>query len=323
MDNTGNYVEYDELIAELFEDGSSLVSNETTTLSAKVVDSGGDIYTFSGGTPQINDVLYQGGEIAVIIGQPSGTQIQINKTGAENAIVNGSAKFLRSARLTKRRATGLINSHMQFIDRATRNFFNKRSGTFHIEGDNGPTLYLPVPIIEITSMKLNSSDIVLTEGEDNDFVAFSGRQSPTDDRKNPMIKLNVGRGRSSIFQGITNRIFARHTLTEIIGSFGYLEPDGSTPEPIKRAMKLLIFKELNVPLSSTGSTGTTQAGPLRRLKVDLHEQEFFASGVAERDKKSHLSGIHEVDVILAQYKSPIIVSGSIPRFNPQANYYVE
>lgn len=323
MDNTGNYVEYEELIAELHEDGSSSVTAETTVLSAKVVDAGGDLFTFTGGTPQINDVLYQGGEIAVVIGQPLSNQIRIDRTGAANTIVNGSAKFLRSSQLTKRRATSLIKTHMQFVDRATRNFFNKRSGAFQIEGDNSPTLFLPVPIIEVTKLMLNSSDVELTEGEDFDFVAFKGRQSPTDDRKNPMIKLQVGRGRDSIFQGITNRIFARHTLTLLEGSFGYLEPDGSTPEPIKRAMKLLIYRDLNQSITGTGGNSQSQAGPLRRVQVDLHEKEFFAAPTAERDKKALLSGIHEVDVILAQYKSPMIVSGSIPRFSPQANYYVD
>lgn len=314
-DNTGNYVEFEELIAELFEDGNSKVTSADTTLSAKTVDPGGDIYTYSGGTPQLNDVVYQGGEIGLVIGFPSGTQLQVKATGAANTIVNGPAKLLRSSQLTKRRATDLITKNMQFVDRATRNFFNKRTGVFDLEGDNSPTLWLPVPIIEIEKILINSTDTELFDGEDKDFVAFKGRQSPADDRKNPMIKLGMGRSRDSIFNGsITTRIFARGTVTKVHGSFGYLEPDGSTPAPIKDAMKMLIFEELNKPNSNQGASNQQSAGPLRRIKVDLHEKEFFANTSAESDKKAVLSGIHAVDVILAQYKSPMIVSGSIPRF---------
>ena len=41
-DNTGAYVTYEQLIKELFISGSSLVTSEDTTLSAKVIDAGGD-----------------------------------------------------------------------------------------------------------------------------------------------------------------------------------------------------------------------------------------------------------------------------------------
>lgn len=319
-DNTGNYIEYEELIGEMLEDSSPLVSSEETTLSAKVVDAGGDVYTFTSGSPQLNDVVYQGGELAVVIGFPSGTQIQIDRTDVENTIVNGPAKFVRSAQLTKRRAESMIKSKMQFVDRATRQFFNKRTGTFEIEGSNTPVMYFPVPIIEITSLVINSTDSILTEGDDFDFVAFKGRELPTDDRKNPRIKLNVGRGRDSIFIGsISNRVFARNTLTTVVGSFGYLEADGSTPEGIKDAMKLLIFDTLNNPYSSSGGSGESATGPLRRIKVDLHEKEFFAPTTSSSsDSRSSLSGIHEVDVLLAQYKSPLVIGGSFPHFRGQS-----
>lgn len=314
-DNTGNYVEFEELIAELHEDGNQKIISADTVLSAKAVDVGGDIYTFTGGTPQLNDVVYQGGELGLVIAFPSGSTIRVRKTGAANTVVNGPAKFVRSSQLTKRRATALITGYMQFVDRATRNFFNKRPGIFSLEGDNGPTMWLPVPIIAIDKIVINSTTTELFEGEGRDFIAFMGRTAPADDRKNPMIKLGMGRGRDSIFNSaVSNRIFARGTMTQLHGSFGYLEADGTTPERIKYAMKLLIFKEMNKPSSTLGSSGQVSAGPLRRIKVDLHEKEFFASPAAESDKKAVLSGIMEVDTILAQYKSPLLVSGSIPRF---------
>lgn len=309
MDNTGNYVTYEELIVELLEDGNSLVSSEDTTLSNKSGDPGGDLFEYTGGTPQVNDILFQSGEydrVIEVLSSPA--RVRVETADGSSPVANGPAKFARSSKLTKRRAESMIKEKSLFVDRKTRQFFNKRSGTFEVEGQNSPVLWFQVPIIEITKLVINSTKMELQEGEFKDFVAFKGREQPTDDRWNPRIKLNVGRGRDSIYTApISNRVFRKKTLTEIQGSFGFLEPDGSTPEPIKRAVKLLVFKDLNHPGSTSVSS---QTGPVRRKKVDLHEKEFFAPVQQEKDKKSLDSGIWEVDQILAMYRSPIVVGGS-------------
>lgn len=313
MDNTGNYLSYEELIGELYFGQSSKVTSSDLTLSAKAVDVGGDKYTFAGSpAPAVGDVVYQAGYVAEIIALPSLTEIQINKTGVANKIANGVVKLLKAASLPKAQAEELILDAMQFIDDQTGQFFNKRSGTFQIEGENSPTMFFPVPIIEITSLVINSTDTELFEGEDKDFFAFKGRRQPTDDRRNPRIKLNVGRGRDSIFTGsISNRVFAKHSLTTIEGAFGFLEADGTTPRPIKKATKILVIQQLNKPIATSAGSGDT--GPLKKIKVDLHEKEFFEPTSNKEAGSQVISGSEEVDEIMAKYRTPIRISGSFMR----------
>ena len=143
------------------------------------------------------------------------------------------------------------------------------------------------------------------------LVSFNGRAVPQDDRRNPRIKLNVGKSRTSIFAGnMTTRMFIQKTLSTIPGDFGFLDPDGNTPRLIKKVTKFLALKEANTPLSSSASASAT--GPLKRTRVDLHEQEFFESKAA-----THIGsltgdlGSPEMDKILNRFKRPIRISGSI------------
>jgi len=312
MDNTGLYCTFEDVVVELYEGGVTTVGTSAITLASKTTDAGGDTYEYSAGTPQLNDVLYQSGEYDRIIEILTGpARVRVVKTGADNSIANGPATLLRSSApaLNKRRTEGLIKQAMEQIDRSTRQFFNKRTGVFKLEGNNTPLLHLQVPIIEITKLVVNSGAQELFEGELQDFVAFKGRQSPQDDRWNPKINLNVGRGRDSIYsRPLSNRVFVKGTLTEITGSFGFLEPDGSTPSLIQLATKALVIDQINNPIADTD---TAETGPLRRLKVDLHEKEFFdpRSGSSSSLKSSE-TGNARVDRILAKYRSPILVSGS-------------
>lgn len=315
MDNEGLYLEYDELILELYLGSSSAVTSTEANLSNKTVDAGGDIYDIDQ-APKIGDVIYQAGNVAIVIAIPSAGKVQIDQTGAENPIVDGPCEILNSPTVPRAVGEELIKEAMDKIDEATGQFFNKRTGTFQIEGDNIPVMWFPVPIIEITKLVINSTDLELDEGEDKDFVAFKGRQRPQDDRRNPRIKLNVGRGRDSIYVApLTTRVFAKNTLTTIEGSFGFLEPDGSTPRLIKKATKLITIGQINKPITETA--GTEDTGPLKRLKVDLHEEEFFE--LKSEGNVGAFYGDAEVEAILAKYKTPIRISGSV-RWRPYDLY---
>jgi len=320
-DNIGQYVTYEKFVCEL-DIGGTFDDTERgpTTLSAKVVDAGGDIYTYvpaglpAGNLPVgVGDVLCQqgfGGEIIAVLTGPD--RIQINKTGSANKFEEKGAFIIRPKNLGKGRAEELIQRAMDFIDAQTGQFFNKRTGIFTIEGSNSPTMMFGVPIIEITTLLINSTTLELFEGEDKDFFAFKSREQPTDDRRNPMIKLNVGRGRENIFSAaITNRIFSRNTLTTIEGSFGFLELSGITPPLIEKATMLLASVEIGSPVGSASTVSGT--GPLKRVKVDIHEKEFFELK-SSTDRGSE-SGIKEVDQIMAKYRTPIRVGGSFQIIN--------
>ena len=319
MDNEGLYVDYCQLLYEMFIGGSSKVNSSTLTLSNKVIDNGGDIYDFtvsgSDPLPLIGDAITQAGYVDCIIEILSGPdRIRIEKTDSQNKIVNGPSKLLHSETIPRALGERIIQQHMDFVDLHTRQFFNKRSGTFKFEGNNTLLLHLPVPIIEIEKLLINSTDTELIEGETNDFFAFKGRQNPQDDRYNPRIKLSIGRGRDSIYTGFTTRAFLKNTLTSITGSFGFLELNGNTPPLIQRAIIKLAIKDILEPVGS-GAVSSGQ-GPIKRLKVDLHEKEFFELKGASTG--GGLSGDKEIDNILAKYRSPIAIGGSFKRVQTES-----
>lgn len=315
MDNTGLYLSYAELIAELYFGGSSDIETVESilVLSNKTVDVDGDIYEVDKATSQVGDVIVQLGRgLEVIETFTSPDRIRVSATDTDNFLANGNVRLLRSEILPKYRGESLIENAMEFIDEQTGQFFNKRSGTYQIEGNNTPTMFFPVPIINIEKLLINGTDIELVEGDDNDFVAFKGRQRPRDDRRNPKIKLNMGTAAHNIFSGTySTGIFAKGTRTTIIGDFGFLNPDGSTPKQIKQATMLLVARELNKSAASTGSATSASAGQLKRIRVDLHEKEFFEDK-AVSSKGSVSSGIPVVDQIIAKFKAPVLIGGSTP-----------
>lgn len=306
MDNTGDYITYGELLLSLSDAGSGKVTKTATTLSNKVVNSAGDTYEFTGNI-LVGDVIEQAGFVDCVIEILSGpTRIRIIKTGAENPIANGPANFLHSDKIPKRIGEEAIKAAMDFIDVHTQRFFNKRTGTFQIEGTNSILLTFGVPIIEITKFDINNSGQELIEGDDDDFTVYKGRAVPQDDRWNPKIKLNV-RNRKNIFTDLlTNSVFLYGHRTIIDGSFGFLEPDGTTPREIKRATTLIALNRISTPI---GPDGFTTSGTVRRLKVDLHEQEFFE--VRGLNRGFSLTSNQEVNNIIAKFRVSFIIKGSI------------
>ena len=310
MDNTGPYITYDELIVELFLADSTLVTSADTTLSVKTPDPAGDVFTFAGGSPVVGDVIFQAGESAFIIEFPTGSTIKLSKAEALNPIVNGPAKVLHSEKIPKAKGESIIQTAMDFFDLKTGQFFNKRTGVFEIEGNNSSTMLFGVPIIEVTKLLINGTDIELIEGADEDFFAFKGRLKPADNRRNPRIKLNIAEGTDDLFRrAFFGREFQRGTITEITGSFGFLEPDGSTPTNVKKAILMLASIEINTPVTSSIVGGG--AGPLKRVRVDLHEKEFFE--IKSATTAGSRSGNPEVDRIIMEYKRPMGIGGSFKR----------
>lgn len=315
MDNTGLYLKYDELILELNQSESTKVTVIRTDaiLSNKTADVGGAIfeYNIDGAKPiKTGDVINQLGRSAIVIAVLTGPdKLRVEDlTDGTTDLENGSVEILRSDKIPRFTGERIILDAMNFIDEKTGQFFNKRPALVALEGNNSPTMWFPVPIIDISKLLINSTEQELFPGQDRDFIQFIGRAEPQDDRRNPRIKLNVGRGRDSIFIGsVTSRIFSKDTLTEITGDFGFLEPDGSTPPGIVKATKMLASKEINSP--STSASATSGQGPIKRRKVDLHEEEFFE--IRSSTSRGSLSGIAEVDQIMATFRTPIRLGGSI------------
>lgn len=317
--NTGLYTSVAKLLVEMVNAGK--LEAKSLVLSAKTLVSGNIYtYTFAPATPApaVGDFMASGnasGLITVV----AGTTVTVDFGAAENpSINNGKAKaVVFDGNLEDLEV--YIKQAMAFIDRHTRQWFNAR--TFDdakpvlMEGNNSETLFFPVPILEITSIRKYAGDQVLTP---DSYQVFNGRDFP-DDRRNPMIKLRKDDD-DVLFAGSSK--WMRGVRAVITGIFGFLEADGSTPLMIQRAtLKLaLIYASKTLGEAAETAASSGDLGPIKREKTDLHEIEYFdarSDGKGGSDGTG-LSGDDEIDDVIAAYKGPIIIGGTFPDIGIEA-----
>lgn len=201
----------------------------------------------------------------------------------------------------------------QVLERVTRQWFRPITCEFYLDGTDSDTLHLPVPIISISELRINTDTNALDTAR---YRVYAGRQLP-DDRKNPRIKLvdNFGymrdiytasdrTSRSRFYKGRQNQ-FVR-------GVFGYVEPDGSTPALIKRALLKLVVADLLNPVLPDTSPAITPppitAGIVREEVTDGHSIKYDTVGGEIKARAPGLSGLindPEVQTIVKLYKAPI------------------
>jgi len=294
------YVTYAELLCEYALVSDPKVTQTDLTLSAKVVDVGGDLYTFAGGTPLVGDAVCQAGYSQEIIEIVGGTQIRIDVTGVDNKIAEGLVKQIHSDVIPKARGEFEILTAMDFIEMQTRQWFEPRTKTVRVEGKNSNVYFFPVPIISISAIRINdesaSSDL-------NAFEIFSG----VDNRRNPRIKIKSSS--SSIYNESNGRAFVRAAYTEFDGSYGFVEEDGSTPRQIKKAALKLSINYINN--SAASGSSLVGVGAVKREKVDLHEKEYFQPDDVTGGPSGSVSGDIEVDRILRMFRGPTSIGTTI------------
>ena len=135
------------------------------------------------------------------------------------------------------RIDSLITLSTQFINRATGQFFEGQSMTLILDGNGRNLLHLPMFCAEASELLIGST------GSDDatdyvDSAILYNRTFPTDDRKNPKIRLTDG----VFISGYQN--------ISITGIFGYVDinpgPEYTVPFEIQEACKRLVV--MAVPL---------------------------------------------------------------------------
>ncbi|KKN30265.1 hypothetical protein LCGC14_0835800 [marine sediment metagenome] len=205
----------------------------------------------------------------------------------------------------------------QLVDRVTRQWFELRPATFKLDGNGRDTLHLPVPIIAIEHVRLNDSD----ENLDTDlFEVYDSRLIP-DDRRNPRIKLVSHQNLHDIYtaperHGHRLNFRKGRQNQEIKGDFGFLEPDDTTPEAIKRATKIIVIEKLLNPLFTDTSAPPVLPPPppilgtLLEERTDDHSRKYAPAGGGVSDRQPGLSGItdnREFWDLVRLYRAPISV----------------
>ncbi|MCK5019294.1 MAG: hypothetical protein KAS32_19700 [Candidatus Peribacteraceae bacterium] len=169
----------------------------------------------------------------------------------------------------------LLDRANELIESITRNFFRKIISTFTFDGSNSHILFLPNPIITVTSLKINNSTVAL----DTDYYrVWNGRARPTDDRKNPKIELRNVAATSSIYTlGISDQVFYKGMDQVIAGTFGYLESDDSVPRVVNESAIALVMTMAETLYPQFYGRMGQVVGPIVRERTDDHELEWRTS----------------------------------------------
>lgn len=124
----------------------------------------------------------------------------------------------------------------ELFSEQTGQFFEPLAGELDIDGDNTDSIFLSIPIIEVTSITDNVTGNVMSP---TNYRAYTGRTRLQNDRRNPKIFAKNGYGFS----------YGPGRWT-IAGTFGYTEADNSTPVAVKRAILILTIEMLLHPIVS-------------------------------------------------------------------------
>jgi hypothetical protein len=197
------------------------------------------------------------------------------------------------------------------IDVATGSWFEEREMTLRLDGSGGASLSLPIPIVEITTAFINGAKEWDEEADLDDFVVRNnlGRGLP-DDRRNPRI---THKSRFFVFhRGEQNQV--------LIGTFGYVEHDGSTPLLIQQATaRLAAIIILNPTTAASLQTGSqTQQGwiqgPLSKETTDGHSIEYGAEGGGLTKTTGLALGLVSTDpfiqTVLRRYTRPMTIASA-------------
>lgn len=205
----------------------------------------------------------------------------------------------------------------ELVDRATRQWFEARELTLDLDGTDSDTLHLAVPIITVDELYLNNA---FSAALDTSHYRVYNATSYPDDRRNPRIKLRTHGDETDIF---TAPIQARQLKfrkgrqnQRVVGSFGFVESDGSTPAMITRAVVKLVIEKLTTPIYVPA--GSLPPVPVPPIVSGLITEEWtdghkikYADVFKTIDRRpSALDGITrdpEIRDILRMYRSPLAI----------------
>lgn len=220
-----------------------------------------------------------------------------------------------SAQYPDSRVNDILEELDAYIEELTGNFFEPRTLTFDIDGDGTHYIFMPYPIVSITSVKEDGVSIDLDSLKVYNRHLKGLRHEDQDDRVNPKIEFNQEllpryvdsyRGHVRLFtKGVQN--------FEIVGVFAYRDYDpndlvnGKIPVMLKRAAKMLLPRFLPTVNSPTFSKAWTGHN-VKRIRTRTQECEM-GGALVNGSLVGTLTGDYQIDQLLSRFVSP--VSGTI------------
>jgi hypothetical protein len=223
---------------------------------------------------------------------------------------------LSEASLSDEAVQAGIDTWQPVVERYCRQWFDPRAGDFYLDGNDSDTLFLPFPIISLSALYANGSAEPI---ESTYYRVYSGKSAPNDDRRNPRVAFNSASGyNGDIFTASygSTRFRRGRQNQRLVGVFGFVEEDGSTPAPIKHALTKLVIQKLTQPMyvDPNGTTPppapppTYSSGQItdewtdwHRIKRESHNQALpkRADGMSDTIEDPEIRGI------LKMYRAPL------------------
>ena len=198
--------------------------------------------------------------------------------------------------LSSERAILLSMGWQAWFEFRTGQWFYPKELELLLDGNGSRVMWLPVPIIALDELYLNED---FTTALDASEYTVYNRYFPSDDRRNPRVKLT--RGERSIFSSSRGRVFLTGDQNQkLVGTFGYVEEDGSTPIGVQRAiMTLIAVTSQNM---ADGDIDAMRRGLAIEEVTDRHRIKF--ANLWDDVGQWSPSGFKEVDDALAMYRRP-------------------
>lgn len=209
------------------------------------------------------------------------------------------------------------------IDKLTGWWFEPRSSLMYVDGRGHKTLYLGVPIVDVTKVEIGSGtdwrEIELADLEVYNRH-LSGQQHPVDDRYNPKIvreQLVFGEDEDPEYGYVTYWPTGTRNV-RVTGKFGYTDYDGGitedgvTPELIKWACRRIAIKEL----PGMGSELWDEEHMRSRVLTEKTRDQSITLGKATTlsggalGPGGVLTGDPAIDAVLSLFRRPIATRGA-------------
>jgi len=235
--------------------------------------------------------------------------IQGSDSGLYISIQDIRDEGITETELSDTRAQGLIIGWQSWLEKATGNFFTAKSAIVDFDGDGSRLLQLPVPIISVNNLYIN--DDFDNAIDVNNYKVYNARGPVSDDRRNPRIKLTLTGRTTSVYQfnkGAGGKFIVGDLNQRVDGIWGYTEADGSTPEPICRAIKILVIA--TAELLGDGELDQLKFGKVIEEVTDRHRIEY--ADLYNRLGGWYPTGIAEVDNVISMYRAPTRVTAPRP-----------
>lgn len=203
--------------------------------------------------------------------------------------------------------TNLVNRRIdkweRILEQMTRQVFRVvEPGELIFDGSNMRYLHLPMPIVQVTSLKINDMTTAL---DSSLYRAYTGISLPQDDRRNP--KLELLPNNNSFFMQTLPGVFVKGLQQKITAKWGFVDPGSVlgtyvTPQPIKDVLVQLVLLDLDNYFDRLmADHGKVASSPVYREITDGHTIEYANQGTY----RSMWTMIpNELADIIAFYRAP-------------------